>query len=127
MGENELIGTVAAGGPFEVIAGGSYNVPVSDPRSSPCSMRRSAKGRSPVGSCSPATGRRDTSVVTGATLNMPVAGFTAAPTGGFAPLDVSFTDALTGTITGLLWEFGDGASSMLANRRTPTRRPACIR
>jgi PKD repeat protein len=38
----------------------------------------------------------------------PVASFTAAPTNGIRPLAVMFTDTSTGTITNLLWIFGDG-------------------
>jgi PKD repeat protein len=40
----------------------------------------------------------------------PVAGFTVSPTNGFAPLNVTFTDASTGTITTWVWTFGDGLS-----------------
>ena len=39
-----------------------------------------------------------------------VAGFTATPTNGSAPLTVTFTDTSTGTITNRLWNFGDGTS-----------------
>lgn len=45
-----------------------------------------------------------------ATPPTPVAGFSGAPTAGFAPLPVIFTDASTGTITNWLWSFGDGQS-----------------
>ena len=41
----------------------------------------------------------------------PVAGFTAAPTSGEAPLTVQFTDKSTGDITSRLWDFGDGQTS----------------
>ena len=41
----------------------------------------------------------------------PVAGFTASPTSGYAPLPVQFTDTSTGTITGRTWDFGDGNGS----------------
>jgi PKD repeat protein len=40
----------------------------------------------------------------------PVAGFSGTPTAGFAPLQVAFTDASTGSITNWLWNFGDGQS-----------------
>ena len=40
-----------------------------------------------------------------------VAGFTGTPTNGAAPLLVTFTDASSGTITGRVWSFGDGATS----------------
>ena len=45
----------------------------------------------------------------------PQAAFLAAPTTGPAPLDVTFTDLSTGTITSWNWDFGDGSSSTLAS------------
>ncbi len=45
----------------------------------------------------------------------PVAAFNSAPNSGTAPLNVSFTDASTGTITARLWAFGDGATSTALN------------
>ena len=44
-------------------------------------------------------------------LPPPVAGFTAAPASGDAPLTVYFTDRSTGEITGWSWNFGDGHTS----------------
>jgi PKD repeat protein len=41
----------------------------------------------------------------------PLAGFTASPTTGEAPLTVSFRDTSTGTPTSWAWSFGDGTSS----------------
>ena len=38
----------------------------------------------------------------------PIAGFSASPTNGIAPLPVIFTDGSTGTITSHAWSFGDG-------------------
>lgn len=46
-----------------------------------------------------------------ASLAPPLAGFTAAPTGGGAPLSVTFADASTGNITNWFWNFGDGATT----------------
>ena len=43
-----------------------------------------------------------------ATPPPPVAGFSGTPTSGFAPLQVVFTDASTGSITNWVWNFGDG-------------------
>ena len=40
-----------------------------------------------------------------------VAGFSALPTSGTAPLEVTFTDTSTGSITDRYWDFGDGATS----------------
>ena len=45
----------------------------------------------------------------------PVAGFTASPTNGIAPVVVTFTDASTGTITNRAWTFGDGGGSSAVN------------
>ena len=45
----------------------------------------------------------------------PVAGFTATPTSGEAPLTVGFTNASTGEITSYSWSFGDGGSSSQAS------------
>jgi PKD repeat protein len=44
-----------------------------------------------------------------------IAGFTASPTIGAVPLDVSFTNTSQGTITSYLWDFGDSTTSTLAD------------
>jgi len=41
--------------------------------------------------------------------------FSANQTGGVAPLSVSFSAQCTGSVTGYLWNFGDGTSSTLMN------------
>jgi len=41
----------------------------------------------------------------------PVAGFTRTPASGIRPLPVTFTDTSTGTITNLLWSFGDSQTT----------------
>ena len=41
----------------------------------------------------------------------PVAGITASPTSGTAPLTVTFSDASTGGPTSWAWDFGDGTTS----------------
>ncbi len=45
----------------------------------------------------------------------PTAGFSATPTSGSFPLPVQFTDSSQGGPTGWAWDFGDGATSTLAN------------
>ncbi len=57
-----------------------------------------------------ADGETKTALIT-VTEPPPTADFTAAPTAGFAPLAVQFTNASTGTVTSWNWDFGDGASS----------------
>ena len=48
--------------------------------------------------------------------NLPVAEFSASPTSGSAPLNVSFTDSSTGA-TSWFWKFGDGN---ISKERNPT-------
>ena len=50
-----------------------------------------------------------------ATQQIPGADFTADPTTGAVPLDVSFTDLSTGSPTLWSWDFGDGNTSDLQN------------
>ena len=45
----------------------------------------------------------------------PAAGFTASPTSGVVPLNVSFTDASSGSVTDWAWTFGDGNTSIDQN------------
>jgi len=45
------------------------------------------------------------------TPTAPTADFTASPTSGVYPLDVTFTDLSTGTPTSWNWDFGDGGGS----------------
>ena len=45
----------------------------------------------------------------------PVTGFTATPTGGIRPLEVSFSDTASGKITSRLWNFGDGKTGTGTN------------
>lgn len=45
-------------------------------------------------------------------IDPPVAGFSASPLDGTAPLHVAFIDASTGGSISWLWDFGDGATSV---------------
>ena len=45
-------------------------------------------------------------------VTVPLSAFTSTPTVGFS---VDFTDLSTGTVTGWLWDFGDGGTSTLQN------------
>lgn len=44
-----------------------------------------------------------------------IAEFSGTPTSGFLPLTVFFTDQSQGSVTGLLWSFGDGTTSSEQN------------
>ncbi|WP_292373834.1 right-handed parallel beta-helix repeat-containing protein [Methanosarcina sp. UBA411] len=45
----------------------------------------------------------------------PIAAFSASPTSGKAPLNVTFTDSSTGSPTAWKWTFGDGTNSTIKN------------
>jgi YVTN family beta-propeller protein len=51
----------------------------------------------------------------GNSLEVPVPAFSAFPTSGKAPLNVSFTDMSTGSPTSWKWNFGDGTTSTEKN------------
>ncbi|AKB80284.1 cell surface protein [Methanosarcina horonobensis HB-1 = JCM 15518] len=53
--------------------------------------------------------------VTGTVAQKPVAAFSASPTSGNAPLNVTFTDSSTGSPVAWNWNFGDGTSSTEKN------------
>ncbi len=54
-------------------------------------------------------------IVVNGSGSAPVAGFTATPTTGTAPLTVNFTDQSSNTPTSWQWNFGDGGSSTEQN------------
>ena len=58
----------------------------------------------------------------------PVANFTMTPASGTAPLNVTFSNTTTGSVTSWLWNFGDNTTSTAQNPRpTPTARRAATR
>src|SRR3954447_6832629 len=57
--------------------------------------------------------------IAGAPVPAPRASFTASPTSGVAPLDVTFTDASTGA-TSWSWDFGDGTTTSTEQNPTHT-------
>ena len=68
-----------------------------------------------VGGSVTATGQPHATLWTLSTSNPPVAAFSASPTSGYAPLNVSFTDKSTNNPTSWKWTFGDGTNSTSKN------------
>ena len=53
----------------------------------------------------------------------PVASFTGNPTIGTGPLNVTFTDTSTGSITNRFWDFGDSSTTNVTTNAWPTLTP----
>jgi len=71
-----------------------------------------------------AGGNSTTTKTISTTASAPVAGFTASPTSGTAPLVATFSDTSTGSITGWSWNFGDGTTSNVQNPPAHTYKSA---
>lgn len=95
--------TIASGTPFSLDALEFTNVVVAFTPTSANSVTGSVVFASDGGNF--------TNAVTGTGAMVPLAGFTASPTNGLAPLGVTFNDTSAGTITNRFWDFGDGATT----------------
>lgn len=102
--------TVATGGAFGVtpvvfgvVAGNVTNVEVS--------FTPATEGAFSTNVYLTSNGGSSTNSVSGAGAVAPVASCTAMPTIGQAPLNVTFTDTSSGTITNRFWQFGDGGTN----------------
>jgi PKD repeat protein len=96
--------TILSGTPFTLPPSGSTNVVV---RFTP----GSAGNFTNTVTFTSGNGGNSTNTATGTGAVIPAASFTGAPTSGLKPLNVTFTDTSTGTITNRSWTFGDGATS----------------
>src|ERR1035441_2603935 len=98
---------IASGSPLYIAGFGSMNVVISFTPASAGSFTDQVIFAS--------NGGVSTNVVTGSGAIAPTASFTGTPTNGAATLLVNFTDASSGTVTGRVWDFGDGGTSTLAS------------
>jgi PKD repeat protein len=110
-GGQNLSGTASAAAPFGVIAGSSYEVLPGQTNTVTVAFSPIAAGVFAGQVIFASNGGNSTNIVTGWGAIPPVAGFTAGPTNGAAPLTVTFTNTSVGTITNCLWDFGDTATS----------------
>jgi len=67
----------------------------------------------PSGTSASVAGDKYTFAATATTIPLPI--FSASPTSGSAPLEVTFLDASTGSPASWDWDFGDGNTSTLEN------------
>ena len=110
-------GTVTVNsGPFAIVSGANFNLPGLGSTSVTIRFAPVSAGAftNSVQFSTPSNGS-STKTVTGTGVIPPVAGFSASPTTGLAPLAVTFTDSSTGTITNRAWSFGDGATTNTAS------------
>ena len=109
-------GTASVGGPFSIVSGspfsvagfGSTNVMVRFAPVTAGSFTNSV-------AFATANGGTVTNTVSGTGTIALVAQFTGSPTNGMAPLVVAFSNESTGTITDVIWDFGDGGTSADTN------------
>ncbi len=110
LGEGVLTGTAAVAGPFAVSSASPFFV--AGNQTGTVNVSFIPVGAGPVTNQVVFGGNAGSSTnpVTGIGAFVPLAGFSASPTNGIAPLNVTFTDSSSGTITNRVWNFGDGSS-----------------
>jgi PKD repeat protein len=112
VGLQILTGSVTvAGTPFALIDGSPYTLSGGQTGLVNVSFNPVAVGAFTGSVVFTSNGGILTNALIGSAAIAPVAGFTANPTNGVAPLLVNFTDASSGTVTGRVWRFGDSGTS----------------
>ena len=115
-GLQTLTGTAAvSGAPFGLISGSPYAVNSAQTGLVSVSFGPLATGAFTSSVVFTSNGGVSTNTLTGSAAVAPTAAFSGTPTNGNAPLQVNFTDASSGTVTGRSWVFGDGGTSTLAS------------
>ncbi len=113
-GSQTLAGTaIVSGASFAFVGGSPFTVNSGQTGLVSISFNPGAAGAFTGSIVFASNGGVSTNAVTGSAAVAPTAGFTAIPTNGAATLLVNFTDASSGTVTGRVWTFGDGATSTL--------------
>jgi hypothetical protein len=107
-GGQTLTGTATTGVPFSIASGGSFSLTAGQTGIVSVAFSPASAGAfSNVVAFTSNAGNNNNSV-TGSGAAIPAASFTGAPTSGSSPLNVTFTDTSTGTITNRYWDLGDG-------------------
>jgi PKD repeat protein len=105
--------TVSVGsGPFSVLTGSPFNLPADSSTNVQVRFAPASEGTfsNSIVFITDNAGN-STNTLTGSSTIPLVAGFSASPTTGNAPLAVNFADVSTGSITNRFWNFGDGSTS----------------
>ena len=111
-GSVALTGTVTVTGTsFGLVNGSPFNVGGGQTGQVNVSFSPGSAGSFTGSVAFASNGGNATNAVTGIGAIAPVANFSASPTNGVAPLNVTFTGTSTGTITNQSWTFGDGGTS----------------
>jgi PKD repeat protein len=110
-GGQTLTGTATAAAPFAIASGGSFNLAAGQTDIVSVAFSPPSAGNFSNVVVFVSIGGNANNSVTGSGAVVPVANFTGAPASGVRPLNVTFTDTSTGTITTRSWNFGDGTVS----------------
>jgi PKD repeat protein len=98
--------SIVGGSPFTLLGGGSTNVVVRFQPPTANLFTTNLLFRTNGGDL--------TNQVAGSGAAPPIASFTASPTNGLVPLNVTFTDTSAGTVTNRFWDFGNGSTTNVA-------------
>jgi PKD repeat protein len=112
LGQSTLFGTAAvSAAQFNVVAGTPYTVAGLGSTNLVIGFTPNDEGVFSNSVFFGSNGGALTNTVLGTGAIVPQAQFSANPTGGLAPLQVTFSDQSSGTITNRFWTFGDGATT----------------
>jgi hypothetical protein len=113
LGGSRLTNGTAAvqGGPFTILSGTPFVLPALGTTNLTVRFSPTNSGSFSNLIVFASDGGNSTNAVVGTAALVPVADFTGSPTNGGWPLNVSFSDTSTGTITNRSWDFGDNTAT----------------
>src|SRR5262249_11904509 len=110
-GQLVLTGSVAVASPFGILGASSFSVGGGQSNLVTISFNPSGEGNFNNDLIFTSNGGNSTNRLSGSGAFVPVAGFSASATNGFWPLTINFVNSSTGTITSVVWDFGDGTTT----------------